>query len=56
MCQRYFPLYNFYWGDYTHVFDTHEARGKRYSSIVFGAIILGIVVGLITNALYDWLR
>lgn len=54
--QKYFPLYNFYWGDYVHVFDTREARGKRYSSVVFGAIILAIVVGLITNALYDWLR
>jgi hypothetical protein len=54
--QRYFPLYNFYWGDYVHVFNTREARGKRYSSVVFGAIILAIVVGLVTNALYDWLR
>lgn len=45
------PSYSFYWGDYTKTFDRRKSLGKNVAYIVITVIVLGVIVGLITNYL-----
>jgi hypothetical protein len=47
--QRYFPLYNFCWGDYAEMFRRREAAGKYILSSILLALVLSVLGSLIAE-------
>lgn len=50
---KYYPAYNFYWGNYMEIFDKKESLRKLIIGILLGTIFLGIVVNLLSNVIWD---
>ncbi len=50
---KYYPAYNFYWGNYMEVFDKKEIARKLILGILLGTVILGIVVNLLSNVIWE---
>lgn len=48
---RYYPVYNFCWGDYLEVFQQKEARRKFVLVILLVGILVSFVGGLLANSL-----
>jgi hypothetical protein len=50
---KYYPAYNFYWGNYMEIFDKKESIRKLIIGILLGTIFLGIIVNLLSNVIWD---
>lgn len=49
----YNPAFNFYWGSYIEVYDKKENRRKLIIGLFVGTILLGVVVNLISNYIWE---
>ena len=50
---RLYPPYNFYWGNYIEVFDKIENTRKVIIGILLGTIVLGVIVNLLSNVIWE---
>lgn len=50
---KLYPPYNFYWGNYIEVFDKIENTRKVIIGILLGTIVLGVIVNLLSNVIWE---
>lgn len=50
---KYYPVYNFAWGGYLEVFNKKENNRKFAIGIIIGTIMLGIIVNLLSNYIWE---
>lgn len=48
---KFFPLYNFCWGDYLEVFNKKESSRKTFNTVIIAGIIVSVIGGIIANKL-----
>jgi hypothetical protein len=50
---KFYPAYNFCWGNYIEIFNKKESNRKVIIGILLGTILLGVIVNLLSNLIWE---
>lgn len=53
LVSKYYPIYNFCWGGYIETFDRIESRRKLVIGIIATTVVLGVIVNLLSNVIWN---